>query len=985
MPLVFIRLSLSAFRLAAALALFLAAPGFSREVAFEAPADLGALSSGVADAEFVDLDRDGDLDLVVMDDWMGTPVTGQVSYYERDRSVAGVEFNHHYIINGDFNAVYAIDVGDIDRDGFPDLVVASQSVNGVLHLDWGENDGTPAAGAWSFHRIYSDSGGILVEAIWPDDALAGDFDSDGDLDVALAYGSEETLGDPDGRILVFVNDGSPTGADWDSYVVKDWIEFRRWFNLAAEDVDGDGNLDLVAYKGWDNWTSDFGNLVWYRNDGSPANGAWTGATITETAVAGGPLGLCAAIGDFDRNGALDAAVGLPEAATYPQLSWFVNDGTPIGSNWTPHAVNTPGSPCTIAGDLDLDGDPDLVTNWGSSDFFGTPGTTAWYENDGTPASGTWTTWSLGAGALEPEAAFDLDDDGDLDLLGSGWQENQTVHRSAKLLDEHVVTSFALGAFDVTTADLDGDGDLDLIAGSTDDDEVAWYRNDGTPLDGGWQGYIIGTANSVRAVAAGDLDGDGDLDLLSASYNDNTVAWYENTGTLSNWTKRVISSGAGGASDVVLGDFDRDGDLDVACAQFLDNEISWYRNNGASPPGFGAYFVDSTADAGPFALAVGDIDGDGYVDLSAVSSVDGRVTWYRGDATPTDGAWATYSIDYTLPEDPKDVALADLDRDGDLDALVAAYAGDTVYWYENDGPYVGAWSQHTVAYCPGARGLAAGDFDLDGDADVLMSCFDSDVVGLSASDGGSPPTFSLTSFVSSAGGARSVVGADLDRDGDLDAVSAQGGDDQIAWSENRGGQFRVVATTIAADPLTNDAVQGLFRALAVHLGRSGDEWMELAAVAVRLEETAGDPLSPFEAASLIDALQVYGDDGDSIFEPGVDSLLASSSVAGINAYGVVWVDLADYLLGAAIPPVSQRTFFVAVDLANPFLAAAPETLRVTLLTDDGSVCEGDDREHQIPLTLEWRPDVASATLSVFDDLFSDGFESGDSSRWSAVSP
>ena len=186
-------------------------------------------------------------------------------------------------------------------------------------------------------------------------------------------------------------------------------------------------------------------------------------------------------------------------------------------------------------------------------------------------------------------------------------------------------------------------------------------------------------------------------------------------------------------------------------------------------------------------------------------------------------------------------------------------------------------------------------------------------------------------------------------------------------------------------MTNDAVQGLFRALVVHLGRSGDEWMELAAVAVRLEETTGDPLNAFEAASLIDAIQVYGDDGDSIFEPGVDPLLASGSVAVIDGDGVVWVDLADYLLGPAIPPVSQRTFFVALDLANPFLAAAPETLRVTLLTDGGSVCEGDDREHQIPLTLEWRADVSTATLSVLDDLFSDGFESGDTSAWSDVAP
>ena len=141
----------------------------------------------------------------------------------------------------------------------------------------------------------------------------------------------------------------------------------------------------------------------------------------------------------------------------------------------------------------------------------------------------------------------------------------------------------------------------------------------------------------------------------------------------------------------------------------------------------------------------------------------------------------------------------------------------------------------------------------------------------------------------------------------------------------------------------------------------------------------------QAASLIDALQVYGDDGDNLFEPATDPLLASASVAGIGDYGVVWVDLVDYHLGAAIPPVAERTFFVALDLADPFLFAAPRTLRATLLTDGASVWMADDREYELPLDLQWRQNLATATVTVLDALFAHGFESGDTDGWSSVQP
>jgi hypothetical protein len=180
-------------------------------------------------------------------------------------------------------------------------------------------------------------------------------------------------------------------------------------------------------------------------------------------------------------------------------------------------------------------------------------------------------------------------------------------------------------------------------------------------------------------------------------------------------------------------------------------------------------------------------------------------------------------------------------------------------------------------------------------------------------------------------------------------------------------------------------QPAFRAVVVHRGRTTDESVELSAAAVKLEATAGDPLNPFEAASLLDAVQVYGDDGDNTFEPGIDPLLASGSAAGIDAEGVVWVDLPDGNAGAAIPAVTQKTYFVALDLARPLGAFAPSSVRVTLLTDGAKRWEAQDRAFDLKLDLEPTTSVATATLTLVDVIFRDGFETGNTTRWSLTVP
>ena len=115
-------------------------------------------------------------------------------------------------------------------------------------------------------------------------------------------------------------------------------------------------------------------------------------------------------------------------------------------------------------------------------------------------------------------------------------------------------------------------------GSENDNEVRWYENDGL---GNFTvpnfSFISGAGSGVQSVYAADLDGDGDIDVLAGSENDNEVRWYENdgSGTFSEPFSSLISTEDNGIRSVYAADLDGDGDLDVlAGSQF---GVHWYEN------------------------------------------------------------------------------------------------------------------------------------------------------------------------------------------------------------------------------------------------------------------------------------------------------------------------------------------------------------------------------------------------------------------------
>ena len=176
--------------------------------------------------------------------------------------------------------------------------------------------------------------------------------------------------------------------------------------------------------------------------------------------------------------------------------------------------------------------------------------------------------------------------------------------------------------------MDGDGDLDVLSASAVDDKIAWYENtDGAGSFGGQQ-VISTAADGAQSVFAADVDGDGDLDVLSASYEDDKIAWYENTdGAGSFGSQQVISTAADDATSVFAADLDGDGDLDVLSASAVDDKIAWYENTDGAGS-FGSQQVISTAADGARSVFAADVDGDGDLDVLSASRLDDRIAWYE---------------------------------------------------------------------------------------------------------------------------------------------------------------------------------------------------------------------------------------------------------------------------------------------------------------------------------------------------------------------
>jgi hypothetical protein len=265
---------------------------------------------------------------------------------------------------------------------------------------------------------------------------------------------------------------------------------------------------------------------------------------------------------------------------------------------------------------------------------------------------------------------------------------------------------------VFAARIDGDADLDLVSVSFNDSRVAWYENNGPSPT--WPMRDISLAADLgEDMTAADMDGDGDTDVLSTSSEDRLIFWHENDGASppGPWVGRVLATNDNGTT-VHAADVDGDGDQDVVSSGWF------YENNGATPPAF-TQRLFATSGAAISAVFVADVDGDGDADIVAASSQDDRITWYAnsGGSPPV---WTPRVIS-TSADFPLGVHGGDLDLDGDFDVVSASFEDNKVSWYENHGGPAPAWTEHVITTSTvEAWPVYAADVDADSDIDVISA-------------------------------------------------------------------------------------------------------------------------------------------------------------------------------------------------------------------------------------------------------------------------
>jgi hypothetical protein len=418
----------------------------------------------------------------------------------------------------------------------------------------------------------------------------------------------------------------------------------------------------------------------------------------------------------------------------------------------------------------------------------------------TSASGSKGSYALGAslashGQVAPSGSLVFTDATDKKKLGSvaligagldGYQPFGLITTGAKS-----------GPNDLVVGDFNGDGIPDLVAPDSATGTVAVFLGKG---DGTFQAAKFastGQDTMPLALAVGDFNGDGKLDLAVALGNQGAIAILLGNGDGSFQQPLVVpTAGSGLYYPVALtvGDFNHDGRLDIATA---DNSVGASVLLGNGDGTFQPYKLLGSS-SGPTWIAAGDFNGDGNLDLAVTTSAD-TVDISLGNG---DGTFAKYtSVATGSGTNPQSVAVADLDGDGNLDLVVACYGANAagVLLGNGDGTFL-----PIELYAAGAGPIAAtiGDLNLDGIPDLVVTNLNASSLSLFAGNGDGTflplPGYSTTSGSQPAA---SVI-ADLDAEGTPEIVSVLYGSSALYVLEPermQGVLFRDVALS-AAGPL-----------------------------------------------------------------------------------------------------------------------------------------------------------------------------------------
>ena len=716
------------------------------------------------EAVTADIDGDGLDDILFTSNGDGT-----IGWY-RNLDGAGTYGALRSIRQGPQHSV--ITAADLDGDGDTDVLTAESVGDRVIWIENENGDGS----LWTARVIGFSFDGLTD----PTDVAAADYDLDGDIDIFAVHNNSA---DRDGRVAVYTNNGFANPSFQQQRIA---IVGRFPTDIKLADLSGNGRPDILL-------SADVGDRVTWI----PNNPEGFGAPIDISANQDRPHSVAAA--DLDGDGDLDV---IASSIGDNVVAWYANNlnsATP-GFGALQFIANGPATPFSIgAGDLDGDGDPDIVVAGSAGNVV------TWHENQlNTATPGFDTNRAVSGPLTRPQSVFiaDLDGDNDKDVLSvagnvsSSNRENKiTFHRNngAGSFSNRLISEFSQRPDFARTLDMDLDGDTDVLTGSSSSDRLHLSRR---TADGDHASELLADAYpGLFDADVGDIDGDGDADALISQHIEGSVSWLANKAAqggsgFCGALNPVSSVGSCSRIQTQLADLDADGDLDAVLIRRDQGELVWQANNGLGSFGPVQLIVGGLTNL--FRMAIADLDADGLNDITFIIENGSAVQWLenRLDDASNPGFAAPASVGALGAT--ASLALGDIDRDGDIDVAAGSNSSSVgtanIVWFGNQLAASGDWAPastiHSVQFPRlEPRSIALLDADNDGDLDLVAGFSRGNIISsFQNTNGGSfggPVT--VDSF------ARNVIqvsGIDLDGDSDQDLLSVERDEDLVAMFENR---------------------------------------------------------------------------------------------------------------------------------------------------------------------------------------------------------
>lgn len=658
-----------------------------------------------AGGAFYDITGNGALDIVMGGDYQSNEIwwwENPYPNYDPD-----VPWQRYVIKNSGENMHHDMIFGDFTGDGQTELLFWNQRVARIFMAPIPADP--RATQPWPYTEIYAGGGEGMAKA---------DIDGDGNLNLIAggrwfkhtegtnftAYSIDDSQyeariavgdltgngrpevvmvpGDGIGRLKWYECTGDPT--DPGCWVGHDLLGFDvdHGHSLAVADINDDGHLDIFCAEMRLNGGNPDAKMWIFLGDGQ--------GNFTTTEVATGFGNHESRVADLTGNGRLDI-LGKPYNWETPRIDIWLNTGDPgantdPGSNmatlpldrWERHVIDADKPWTSIfitAADIDGDDRKDIITGgW-------------WYKNPGTSA-GQWMRNPIGTPLNNMAAVFDFDGSGRLDILGT---EGKGADTNARFVWAHNAGG---GQFTILDNIQPGDGDFlqgvaveRFQAGGPLEVALSWHaagkgiqmlRVPANPLEQAWEWRQISPVSQDEALSVGDIDRNGQPDLLLGTQ------WLRNAG--GTWQAYTLHATDEPPDRNILADINGNDRLDAVVgyeAISAPGKLAWYEQGADPTAPWTEHVIDTLI--GPMSLDVADMNGNGFLDVvvgehNIADPSSARLLIYENvDGTGTE--WRQHLV-FMGDEHHDGAIVVDIDGDGDYDIISIGWSHNRVLLYEN---------------------------------------------------------------------------------------------------------------------------------------------------------------------------------------------------------------------------------------------------------------------------------------------------------------